>query len=686
MKIKETPKAQPINFHQWSRCGYSLFKALKQEVRIACLAVAYLYVATPATALANEPADSLAINKEYSLDKVEVSASRAPATYSQQARIVSVTSRKEINAAPAASLQDLLEYSTGVDIRQRGTYGVQADVSIRGGTFDQTLVLLNNINFSDPQTGHHNLNLPFSFDAIQRVEVLNGSSSRIHGPNAFSGAINIITEPTSQKSYSIFKLAGGDYGLYEANASVLLKEQKSSHFFNLNTNASDGYRENTDFKTRSAYYHGIINSDFGKLSIQAGLNNKGFGANGFYTPEYPNQYEETQTNFASAQLEATSGKLNTRTSTYWRRNYDRFELFRSNPASWYTNHNYHMTDVYGLNFNSWLASKFGKSSAGVDFRSENILSNQLGESLEDPIRVRSADDVFYTNGHSRIITSYYLEHSFYLKKVSVSTGIMGNLNSDTPNSINFFPGIDLSYSISNNLKSFLSINRSLRMPTFTDLYYKGPTNIGNKNLKAEQATSYELGLKFNNGIIRTESSFYYQQGKDIIDWVKISEEFLWQPKNLTQINSMGFELSSSLNIGALVNNHRFWIKNISLNYSYNEITKSTSNYISNYTLDNLKHKLVIGITHNISKNLDVNWQFRYEDRNGGYSEFKDAIYVGETSYKPFALADVKANYKLNRFDIFLQCSNIFDKTYYDLGNIPQAGRWSSIGIKYNISW
>ncbi|MFV0553441.1 MAG: TonB-dependent receptor plug domain-containing protein [Mangrovibacterium sp.] len=681
-KLFTNQKARQLTFHHWGGQGYSLFQALKREVRIASLAVAYLYVAAPTEAHAQNSADSLKIAKEYELDEIEISAQRAPATYSQIARIVSVIDRAEIQAAPVASVQDLLEYALGVDVRQRGTYGVQADISVRGGTFDQTLILLNGVNISDPQTGHHNLNLPLSLQAVKRIEILNGSSSRIYGPNAFAGAINIITEPDSDNSL-LANASFGAHGLRDINVSGNAQTGKLQNFIAIGNTASDGYRNNTDFNTLNFFYNGKVATDEATVKFQAGYIDKGFGANGFYSPLYPNQYEATRTSILSAEVE-TGKKLHTRTSTYWRRNHDRYELFRSNPADWYSGHNYHMTDVFGVNFNSWFQWKLGKTSFGTELRSENILSNKLGEELGKTIAVPGEDGQFFTNGHARTVLSYYAEHSVHLNRFSLSAGAMANWISDLASEWNFYPGVDVAYQICENWKIYGTFNQSLRMPTYTDLYYSGPTNVGNPNLKPERSTSVEGGLKYQNQFLKLEAASYYREAKDVIDWVKVNEEDLWQTENLTQINSLGFEVKSNISIRKLLHDELFFISQLNLNYAYNELTRKETEYISNYALDNLKHKLVIGLNHRIVENLTANWQFRMEDRNGGYSAYDGIDYVGETDYEPFGVLDLKLNYKFQKFDFFVQSTNLFDVTYYDLSNIPQAGRWISGGVRFSI--
>ena len=161
-----------------------------------------------------------------------VTAGRTPVEAQQAARIVTVITKSEIERAPAQNLNDLLRYVAGVDIRQRGPFGAQADISIRGGTFDQTLILLNGVNITDPQTGHHNLNLPIDIESIERIEILQGPAAKSFGPNAFNGAINIITgnsKPNHIRSSGMF----GQYGLYKASVNISNTIGNFEHFLSI---------------------------------------------------------------------------------------------------------------------------------------------------------------------------------------------------------------------------------------------------------------------------------------------------------------------------------------------------------------------------------------------------------------------------------------------------------------------
>lgn len=679
--FKQPKWAEMFTFRRWGGKNYSLFQAISKQIKIAVLLAIYTTVAIPEDVFAQT--DSTEVSMEYDLDEIEVSAQRSPVTFSQVARIISVIERDDIEAAPVQSIQELLEYALGVDVRQRGVHGVQADVSVRGGSFDQTLILLNGINISDPQTGHHNFNLPVSLKNVSRVEILEGPAARVYGPNAFSGAINIITGEENRENLKT-DVSYGDYNLLDLNAAANFQTGKMNQFIAANRKSSDGYIDNTDFKTQNIFYHGKLTTQPGKLDIQAGFTKKGFGANSFYTPKYPNQYEATKTSFASVKFE-TGKKLHFIPALYWRRHQDRFELFRDNPASWYTTHNYHLTDVLGSNLNAWFSSSLGKTAFGAEFRSENVWSNVLGTEMDEPIEVPGEEGNFFIRSHSRTHISYFAEHSFYLNKFSLSTGVMANWISDLNFDWKVYPGIDLAYHISDQIRIYSSFNTSMRMPTFTDLFYNGPTNVGNPNLKPEKSNTIEGGIKFRNKGINAHINTFFRKGKDLIDWVRISEEVKWETQNLTEINSFGIESAVNILPEQLFNQPLF-LKKIKLSYSYINLDKGENGFHSNYVLDNLKHKFDATIQHSILKYLSANWQISYQDRNGTYMKFEDGNYMQEIDFNPFWLINLKVSWKKDNLELYTTASNIFDTEYNDIGNLKQPGRWINFGIKFQLNF
>src|SRR5699024_8866634 len=142
------------------------------------------------------------------LEEVIIQGNRLEIAYNESSRDIQIITHEEISKLPVRSVNELLAYVGGVDIRQRAPFGGQADISIDGGTFEQTLVLLNGIKLIDDQTAHIMMNIPVPVDAIERIEILRGAAARVYGINALTGAINIVTKKES-KSFLSAKLYSG---------------------------------------------------------------------------------------------------------------------------------------------------------------------------------------------------------------------------------------------------------------------------------------------------------------------------------------------------------------------------------------------------------------------------------------------------------------------------------------------
>jgi len=133
-------------------------------------------------------------DKVFELDTVVITSSRIDLPFKENSRTILVITSKQIKQSAVTNLTDLLQQVAGIDMRRRGVNGMQADLYIRGGSFDQTLLLIDGIKVEDPQTGHHTMNMALPIDVIERVEIIKGAAARIFGQNAFTGAINIVTK------------------------------------------------------------------------------------------------------------------------------------------------------------------------------------------------------------------------------------------------------------------------------------------------------------------------------------------------------------------------------------------------------------------------------------------------------------------------------------------------------------
>jgi iron complex outermembrane receptor protein len=138
-------------------------------------------------------------SQTVNLDEVVVLDSKISIPFSVKYRSVEIIDSQMIIESGARNLIDLLQQINGLDIRRQGVAGTQADLYIRGGGFDQTLLLIDGMKMDDVQTGHHTLNLLLPIQLIDRIEIIKGPASRIFGQNAYNGAINIVTKEFPEK-------------------------------------------------------------------------------------------------------------------------------------------------------------------------------------------------------------------------------------------------------------------------------------------------------------------------------------------------------------------------------------------------------------------------------------------------------------------------------------------------------
>ena len=207
-------KRESFWFKHFSRTGYALFACLGREVLIGTLSVATLTYAKADGVSVRTDLDGLGMAdtvRAVMLGGVDVTASRAPLAGGRAPRIVTVLDRGAIAAAPAQSVNDLLKYAVGVDVRQRGPIGAQTDVSIRGGTSEHIAILLDGVNICDPQTGHNSFDLPVDVSDIERIEIIEGPAGRIFGTSSLLGAVNIVTKTASGSGGDI-RAEGGSFG------------------------------------------------------------------------------------------------------------------------------------------------------------------------------------------------------------------------------------------------------------------------------------------------------------------------------------------------------------------------------------------------------------------------------------------------------------------------------------------
>ncbi|WP_316820606.1 TonB-dependent receptor plug domain-containing protein [Pedobacter gandavensis] len=595
------------------------------------------------------------------LNEVMVQENRIQLPFSKQNRNIWIIDAEKIKSLPARSISELLSYVSGVDVRQRGPGGSQADISIDGGTFDETLVLINGVKVSDPQTGHNMMNLPIVMDDIDHIEVLRGSASRVYGINALTGAINIVTRKVQKTGVSAnvfagssFKKKEGDQGIYVNNgqyASGTLALKASSHLFSVGQESGNGYRYNTAFNNQKFYYQGKINvGKADQLDIMTGYIHNKFGANGFYAAPGDKEAEET-VKTALAALAYTTKITENWTMVpriSFRNNVDDYIYTKINPA---LSHNHHVSNVLDAELNNTIQTTIGTFGLGLEARTEYIKSTSLGK-------------------RNRSNTGFFGEYKFEpVKNLAVNIGAYTNYNSDY--GWQAFPGLDIGYQIYDNWRVYGNIGTGQRLPTYTDLYYTGKANIGNGQLVPEKSKYAEAGIKFNNAHFSGNVSYFTRRIDQFIDWVKAEISAPWQPQNYSQVNTNGLTVSGDYRWTAASDHSIINAFRLGVSYTYldPEIKTTIPNVnFSRYALRSLKNQLSGTLTTSFCKVMDLTLAARYQDR---------------ISYKDYTVIDAKLAYKQAHYSIYVDAANLFNAQFIEAEAIPMPGNWYTLGFKLN---
>ncbi|MBP7102601.1 MAG: TonB-dependent receptor [Bacteroidales bacterium] len=678
----------PIYFKRWSRHKYAVFNSLRKIINISVISLSCSFL----TIIYSKAQSNDTILKTLDLDEVIIVTDNPIETQNIQSILLQTSvNKKEIEQSPVQSLNELLDQFQSLDIRQRGSLGTQADISYRGGSFDQTLVLLNGINFTDPQTGHYTLNLPLSPDYIQKIEIYKNTIAYLFGTSAFSGLINIITEPAKEKNINVHFMTGM-YGLYKIDFNSTVQTKNFRHLFAFENSHSNGYIENTDFSIVQAFYHSIGEFKKGNIEFQSGFIMKDYGANGFYSLKYPNQHEKTETFISSIKF-ISNKKINIFPSLYYRFNKDCFELIKGQDPK---KNNYHFNQIIGINILHFFNSRLGKTSFHADFRLEDIKSNTLGTILKNPIRLKTPE-IYYTHALTRSNCGFSASHNYTKNNFSSEFSILLQHFSSIKKRYYLLPAINISYyfkELKTDLheiggKIYLTASNSVRPPTFTELYYKTGDVIGNPFLKPEQAYTIEMGgeMEFSylnkKPFIIFDAAIFYRKGLDLIDFIKYKGEASWHSINHTTISFTGIEAKINLLPQNIQKNVFIELFNISYTYLYSE-KQENINYISRYTLDHLEHQLSMTLVHAIYKELKISYHLSYNKRKGQYISYQNSLSGELKKYPAYCLLDIRLQYTYQYFTFYIEASNILNQTYYDFGDLEQAGIWFKGGIKCSI--
>lgn len=674
---------RPLTFRRFSRKGYALFACMGREVRIGVLSAATLLsaasrlgAATPGghMVLDSLPSDTLRLAESV------VRAGRPPRPQLDAVRRVLVLSRQDLEVAGVASINDLLKQAAGVDVRQRGGFGIQTDISINGGTFDQIALFVNGVSVSNPQTGHNAADFPINLSDILRVEVLEGAAARLLGSGAFSGAVNVVTRPGGERLRAT--VTGGSYGTLGAEARTAWTPGPLATSVSLSCLRSDGAVPATDFGRGKAYWSGRYEGSAVRLSAQAGFTAQRFGASTFYSAAWPDQWEATRRTLLSLRAE-TTGPLLLYAQGSWLRSADHYQLTRGSSEG----ENFNRCDVTTLSAGVCLPWAGGHTSLGAELRREDLYSTNLGRPLpgDGAVPVPGHDGLFYDRSDGRTNTAFFLDHRVVRGAWTLSAGVTAQRNSWAGARFGFYPGIDVGWRPAPQWSLTASWNRALRLPTFTDLYYRSPTLEGNTGLRPERCDAFRLAGAYVRPGLDVSLSAWYNRGDGLIDWAMYAPDDVYHATSF-DLDTWGLGASATLRFDALWGEAQP-MRRLRLGYAWMRQHRRDGLPVfrSNYALEYLRHKLTVSLDHRIWSRLGAVWSLRMQDRAGAWQRYRGGKPTGElVPYGLYALLDCRLSWAEPAWELSLDLTNLTAKRCYDLGGVRQPGFLLMAGATWRL--
>ena len=572
-----------------------------------------------------------------------------------------ILTAKEIQRLPVTTLQEALQYLSGVDIRSRNMTA-QGDVSIWGSTFEQVLILIDGIPMRDPQTGHHQLNLPVDLSQVQSIQVIKGAAARIYGAGALAGAINIITKDPGSTKASVQSFWGSNYEKDSISGQTYLSNQQivqlgfrkgaTGHSISLRRLHSNGYAYNTGVEQQGIFYRGNYRQKNQQWNWLGGYLNNQFGAKYFYAaPDDVNAIENVQTFFTGASAEIKQENITWTPRLYYRYNYDKYTFIAGRPEVY---QNRHYSTSAGAELNGNTKNKWGFFGFGMESRADLIRSNNLGK-------------------HERFLHTAYLEQQFQPNPhYQITAGINTQISPSYKTKV--FPSFSFLYKRQNG-QFFIHSGAGSRLPSYTDLYYQDSKNIGNPNLSTEYGWTAETGVRYNTELVQFQLAYFYRRVNNQIDFTKgydpLIDPNVWYPMNigLSQFGGVECQIKGDLRETALFQNKMFALTQWGIRCNFLTTNMSNNEYVSKYVYNQINQQNIVYLGLKTGSHLTHQITYRSWQR-------ADQAMVH--------VLDWRTSFQLNGWSIFADLSNITNEQYSFTGDVTMPGAWYQMGVQYTF--
>jgi vitamin B12 transporter len=577
---------------------------------------------------------------------------------------VTVYSPSVANQAPAGTFAmpvSALRYDPLVDIEPRNMAEAQADVTIRGDTFENTGMQVGALSIFDPQTGHYLMELPIAPVMLGAPVVQTGEEFANDTMNSTGGGIAYQWKPVAVGGFASGAL--GDDGLSREEVYQAFVGQGASH---LSADADWAHSEGNgtvpfgDFHFDRAAARLEYVAPGSVSDLFAGYQASFFGWPNLYTPFDSDETENLQTVLVdfNTRVDLGEGQF-LEGGAFYRRNKDDYAFDRFAPLG--PVHPYqHTTWEYGI-------------AAGGRQVFEGVFLNYHVEETTDSLRSTS---LIFGPYHSRTLkkASFVPEEQWATDGGFIILKAGGSYDdSDRSNAV-FSPNAELSrtWNTGSLQRIYASYSVTTEMPSYTALD-SSPTAglfLGNPNLARETSRDTEAGLNGSLWGWTGKAAVFYRRDENLVDWTYTNGVF-GRAANPVNLDTRGFELEAR---------HAWGLVTVVLGYTalgkdanYGNADISASFYALNYARQRLTAAFTFQLTENLELRLDNAARIQEPDSlrtEGG----NDALVSSLGLYwHPSSI---------RKLEFSLLVDNLWDSAFQSVPGVPASRRQLSFGATY----
>jgi iron complex outermembrane receptor protein len=558
---------------------------------------------------------------------VVVTAAAAPVPLDSLARAVTVITRDQIARLPAWSVTDVLRVAGSVQVRSRGSFGTQTDLSVRGGGFGQVVVLVDGVRLNDTQSGHHNADIPVAIERIERIEILRGTGSSLYGSDAVTGTVNVITR--REAGAPTAALAGGEHGLVRGSAAAGWSSGQIQTAVSGWATRTSGFMFDREVATGGASVTTVI-SNRRRLTLSHLRN--AFGANGFYGPSPSKEW--TDQTLASFTDTGGAGARRVSTRLAYRTHGDHFRWDVNRPGFAENRHRSHAATAGAeLRAGSGRTRASIGAEAGVDWLRSNNLGNR------DVARAGAFVEVQHGAG-GRTTIYPALRYDRY-------SSFGGSWSPSLAAVIAWRPG----------LRARASAGRAFRVPTFTERYYRDPAHAARAELDPERGWGVDAGVDWTTGAWTAGVTPFLRHEHDVIDWVRSTPDEPWQTANIRDLRTHGLETTV-----AFADDRGF----LRAEYTWTRSHAPSLTLLSKYVADYAPHSLAVSAARRLPGLVWIGVRADCKRKN---------------DHRSYCGVDARASRGFSGFELFVEVGNLFDVSYQEIPGVEMPPRWLTAGLR-----